>query len=404
MNVDRDKAAEIRQAVLARWRAVMGDSSEVRLDRYAGCLLGGAVGDALGAPVEFMSLADIIATHGPAGIRDYARAYGRLGAITDDTQMTLFTAEGLLRACVRASMRGIGPAFASVTDHAYGRWLQTQGEHPRFKTYSDPAAMGWLIAHQELFNQRAPGITCLSAIRNKVRAGTPADNLSKGCGGVMRVAPVGLICAALKPGSDEADGDRIAFELGCQIAGLTHGHPTGQHPAGYLSVLIAVLADGCAWHTAHERARQALANVPSSGETATIVDEAIRRAKEGPNDPQAIAALGAGWVAEEALAISVYCAASALSKLESEATAFERSVILAVNHDGDSDSTGAITGNIVGVALGQKLIPQRWLQQLELAQVIHQMGQDLASISVWDVDEHATSEENDYWWARYPGA
>jgi ADP-ribosylglycohydrolase len=63
-------------------------------DRYRGCLLGGAVGDALGAGIEFWSLADIRAQHGPGGLTGYVPCYGRPNAITDDTQMTLFTAEG----------------------------------------------------------------------------------------------------------------------------------------------------------------------------------------------------------------------------------------------------------------------------------------------------------------------
>lgn len=63
-------------------------------DRYQGCLLGGAVGDALGAPLEFMRRSEILQAFGPKGITDLVPAYGKLGAITDDTQMTLFTAEG----------------------------------------------------------------------------------------------------------------------------------------------------------------------------------------------------------------------------------------------------------------------------------------------------------------------
>jgi len=63
-------------------------------DRFRGCLLAGAAGDTLGAPVEFMGLASIRDRFGPGGIRGLAPAYGREGgAITDDTQMTLFTAE-----------------------------------------------------------------------------------------------------------------------------------------------------------------------------------------------------------------------------------------------------------------------------------------------------------------------
>lgn len=77
------------------------------LRRCRGCLLGGAVGDALGAPIEFMNIAEIQSRFGPGGIRDFAPAYGVIGAFTDDTQMTLFTTEGLLRAATRYDARGI---------------------------------------------------------------------------------------------------------------------------------------------------------------------------------------------------------------------------------------------------------------------------------------------------------
>jgi hypothetical protein len=101
------------------------------------------VGDALGAPVEFMSRAAILRQFGPDGITDYAPAYGGLGKITDDTQMTLFTAEGLLRAWVRESARGIPATYAGVTAHAYQRWLATQGERPRDGVDLVPSRVGY---------------------------------------------------------------------------------------------------------------------------------------------------------------------------------------------------------------------------------------------------------------------
>jgi ADP-ribosylglycohydrolase len=61
-------------------------------------LLGAAVGDALGARIEFMRLPEIWRRYRHAGVADYVEAYGRRGAVTDDTQMTLFTAERLMRA------------------------------------------------------------------------------------------------------------------------------------------------------------------------------------------------------------------------------------------------------------------------------------------------------------------
>ena len=105
-------------------------------ERARGCLLAGACGDALGGPVEFMRDGEIRARFGPGGIRDMAPAYGKLGAITDDTQMTLFTAEGLIRAHLRWLRRGVSEP-AAVVRGAYLRWLQTQGERPRQATFPE---------------------------------------------------------------------------------------------------------------------------------------------------------------------------------------------------------------------------------------------------------------------------
>src|SRR6516225_3717441 len=169
-------------------------------ERFRGCLLGGAVGDALGAPVEFHTREQILARFGPDGITDYAPAYGGVGRITDDTQMTLFTAEGLLRYWVRGCMRGLS-THTGVTANAYLRWLCTQGEAPVHEVgVGEPLGdgePGWLYQHRQLHSKRAPGNTCLSEIRRMRALGEPAHNGSKGCGGVMRVAPVGLFVARM---------------------------------------------------------------------------------------------------------------------------------------------------------------------------------------------------------------
>ena len=91
--------------------------------RFRGCLLGGAVGDALGADIEF--LAEIVAQFGPEGPGEVGAGYGTPGAITDDTQMTLWTAEGLLRALHRGATRGI-VSVQGVGMNALLRWLATQ--------------------------------------------------------------------------------------------------------------------------------------------------------------------------------------------------------------------------------------------------------------------------------------
>jgi ADP-ribosylglycohydrolase len=201
--------------------------------RYSGCLLGGAIGDALGAPVEFMRRAEIITRFGPKGITQYAPAYGGLGTITDDTQMTLFTAEGLLRAVARQACSDYTPLMEMVAE-SYLRWLFTQGIQPSVRIPTD----SWLTRQKSLHDRRAPGNTCLAALREMQMPPMPSKNNSKGCGGVMRMAPVGLIGRSLK-----WDARRV-FDSGCLIALLTHGHPSGVFPAGVLATLILALIDG----------------------------------------------------------------------------------------------------------------------------------------------------------------
>lgn len=361
-------------------------------ERFTGCLLGGAVGDALGAPVEFMSRQRIHQQFGPQGITDYAPAFGGLGVITDDTQMTLFTAEGLLRADVRGSMRGMCHP-PSVIAHAYLRWLVTQGVEPAPEIREGllkqglEGAPGWLIQHRELHYRRAPGNTCLSALQSMTRLGDVAINNSKGCGGVMRAAPVGLY---LWPSRDVG----AAFELACETAAITHAHPSGILPAGVLAALILQLLHGNTLHGALKLAMAELQEHADHEETSQFLITAIELADSSLSPEQAIAFLGEGWVAEEALAIAVYCALIAEN--------FRHGVMLAVNHDGDSDSTGAIAGNILGVMYGIKAVPTSWLEPLELREVITEIANDLLAVNKWDVDEIG-GKDNDWVWKKYPG-
>jgi hypothetical protein len=143
------------------------ENDELR-SRFRGCLLGGAVGDALGAPIEFMTLAEIRSDFGPRGIEAYSPIPNGLGAITDDTQMSLFTAEGLIRAQQRYRERGICNPVA-VVFHAYLRWLLTQVQDPRQVPW-DPEfgdkVDGWLVEQRFLQAERAPGLTCMSALES----------------------------------------------------------------------------------------------------------------------------------------------------------------------------------------------------------------------------------------------
>ncbi|BBO81707.1 hypothetical protein DSCO28_22730 [Desulfosarcina ovata subsp. sediminis] len=338
--------------------------SLTRSSRALACMLGGAIGDALGAPVEFFSLDEIRRRYGDSGIARFEKAYGRLGAITDDTQMALFTAEGLILSRVRREYAG-EDLVATAIYHAYLRWLYTQDTRNQAQLIHQHGTCsvidGILTGHRDLFVQRAPGNACLSALRSgKMGTVERAINDSKGCGGVMRVAPVGLAYA---------DTEK-AFRLGCASAAITHGHPTGHLCAGLMAALISRLCGGATLLDAIADATGILMDHDNHGECLKAVAAAVELSHQQDPSPERIETLGAGWVAEEALAMGIYAALVAGAD-------FRRGVLLAVNHSGDSDSTGAIAGNIIGARYGMDGIPAEWIAELEMGALIQEIATDL---------------------------
>jgi ADP-ribosylglycohydrolase len=108
-----------------------------------------------------------------------------------------------------------------------------------------------------------------------------------------------------------------------------------------------------------------------SEETVAAIEAAVRLADEAALTPEAVARLGEGWVAEEALAIALYCALTAPD--------FRSGALAAVNHGGDSDSTGAMTGSLLGTLLGVSAIPDEWIEELEDREIIATVAEDLAA-------------------------
>lgn len=349
-------------------------------DRFRGCLLGGAIGDALGAPVEFWSLGEIRSRIGAEGVVGYLEG----ARVTDDTQMTLFTAEGLIRSSVRGRSKGITDT-TGVVHNAYLRWLHTQGypwEEIGGARRGD-APDGWLVGERRLHHRRAPGNTCLSALRSG-RCGTikSPSNDSKGCGGVMRAAPVGLLTA------DPSE----AFRIGCETAAITHGHPDGWLTAGALAAIVALVIDGADLAAAVEESRRMIAAYPRNEATLAAIDDAVALAESGRTEPEHLERLGGAWVGEEALAIAVSCALAEPDP--------RRALLASVNHSGDSDSTGAICGNIVGAMQGASAFPREWITPLDVGDIVTTIADDLWHERSAPPDLDAGSPS---WRDRYPG-
>ena len=355
---------------------------------FRGCLIGGAAGDALGYAVEFMEDADIFRKYGENGITEYD-LYKGTAQISDDTQMTLFTATGLLLGTTRGMLRGIMGAYEDYIRHSYKDWYRTQTEqYPLPEEYH----YSWLVNVPELFSRRAPGNTCMSALGSNENGSVKHPiNRSKGCGGVMRVAPIGLYFAEKSMPIEKSD------MIGAEAAAITHGHELGWLPAAVLVHIIRHLVEneGESIFAAVQDARCTLPDVYPEAEEMdmlqTLLQKAIDLSKSELDDLNAIRQLGQGWVGEEALAIAVYCALR-------HPDSFEDAVIAAVNHSGDSDSTGAIAGNIMGAALGLKAIPEKYLERLELRDVILDLADDL--FNDCQMEEYGDYEDP-VWLAKY---
>ncbi|NGX15985.1 ADP-ribosylglycohydrolase family protein [Wenzhouxiangella sp. XN24] len=371
-------------------------------DRFRGCLLGGATGDALGAPVENMSRAGILERFGPSGITRYAEAHGGRGRITAATQMSLFTAEGLLRAWVRGCLEGHA-SVPEVTLRAYLRWLHTQRETTARHSAGAaqlPAGDGWLIQQAALHSRRSPGSTCLAALEEmrpgmlddspdehgpRGTHGLPPDltapNNSKGPCALVRNAPIGLFMWLPRV----RQTPQHAFQLGVDLAALTHGHPTGQLAAGALAALVLLLADGRPPGEALAETRRLVERYPRHTETLHAIEQAeILAGSELPH-ARALEELGGGQAAEEVLAIAIYCVLAGKS--------FAEVILLAVNHDGNSQATGAVAGNLAGARYGMAAIPADWLAPLELRAVICEIADDIYNYRTWDLGADARKPE-----------
>ncbi|GGP00152.1 ADP-ribosylglycohydrolase family protein [Wenjunlia tyrosinilytica] len=355
--------------------------------RVRGCLLGGAMGDALGAAVEFDSLGAIRSTYGAAGVVDLIPAFGRRGAVTDDTQMTLFTCEGLIRAQVRKDT-GVWHPPTDV-HRAHLRWAATQNDWGPDEREADT---GWLAREEWLYSRRAPGKACLSGLADS-RMGTldnPKNPGSKGCGTVMRSAPFGLLV-----GWDAG----LVFQLAVECAVHTHGHPTGYLSAGAFAVIVHALAQGAVLEDAVHRALDLLAGRDGNEETTEALKGALGAVRQGLPGPERVEALGAGWTAEEALAIGVYCALVAED--------VRHGLLLAVNHSGDSDSTGSICGNLLGTLHGETALPPNWVAEIEGRGTILQLADDFAMEMTQSTALHgpaveASEMDGGPWLERYP--
>lgn len=324
-------------------------------ERFKGCLLGGAIGDALGYPIEFLRDGKTLSAGTPL---DLKLASGGRAWVSDDTQMTLFCAEGLIRYLQGHPGAGIGGAGPAL-ELAFDRWYATQVGLK--EPLREGAGGGSLLQDRRLHARRAPGNTCLSAL-HELRGGRRSYNDSKGCGAIMRSAPIGL----------SASSPAQAFALAAESGRATHHHVTGYLSAAAFAALIHSLARGASLASAIPDVLQQLAAEKGHEETSRALTAALGASAE-PLDRARMEALGEGWTGEEALALGVRAALHA----DHDPTRVAEALWCSVAHHGDSDSTGSIAGNLLGARHGLAGLPTRWCEQVELRDLIERLAHDL---------------------------
>jgi ADP-ribosylglycohydrolase len=177
----------------------------------------------------------------------------------------------------------------------------------------------------------------------------------------MRSAPFGLCF------------DReTAYQLAAECAAQTHGHPTAIRSTGLFVGIVADLTAGVPLREAVDRAVDAKGSGVGARETRDALAKAVKLADAatGGPTPEDVAAVGAGWIAEEALGVAAYCALACGGDVVA-------GLLAAVNHGGDSDSTGAIAGNLLGAAYGVQALPAEWVAELEALTVVNRVADDL---------------------------
>lgn len=333
-------------------------------DKCRGSLVGGAIGDALGYPVEFVnSFEEIKAKYGDNGIVEYDMSYPWLDEkldkvlFSDDTQMTLYTIEGLFEA--ERSGRPIVPTICN----AYLAWFGHQVGKKVKISYDSK-----LSRIEELNQRRAPGNTCLSALLS-IYNGKDPMNSSKGCGGIMRVAPIGLYGAIHGWSLEET------AKLAGEVAELTHLHPLSTYPSAALAVIVQLCVsddetiDCSRFEAIVEKSLEIVSgaygdDAPSMVDFKSLIRKALRIEDNLLQDWEIIENdLGGGWVAEETLAIAVF---SVIRHIDD----FNACMICSVNHGGDSDSTGAVAGNIIGAIIGYEAIPDKFTKSIQLKELL----------------------------------
>ncbi|MGM9578281.1 MAG: ADP-ribosylglycohydrolase family protein, partial [Evtepia sp.] len=333
---------------------------------YRGCLLGMAVGDAMGYTVDNRSWQEIREDYGPHGLLGYDLVNG-YADVTSYTQLAAFTCNGLLLGLTRGQMLGKMAPFIKYIGMSSREWAASQRPWGRpSRTYC------WLLRRPELCRRHCMDTRMLDTL-NRPALGTPetpANSYSSPCSLTTAIG-VGLFFHEDRMDRQEID------RLGAEAVALTHGSPTAflsgavlahlisrllRNPAAPLKPLVLEAVEAMKEQFGHQYSQ--------AFEIATLVRHAITYAESpGLNQVEVMERLECDS-ASQVLAGAVYaCLTSGAD--------FDSAMIAAVNHSGRSAAVGAITGAILGLRLGEEALPDFYIECLEPAEVLRELADDL---------------------------
>jgi len=329
---------------------------------FRGCLLGMAVGDAMGAPVDGKHYQDICQMYGPAGLLGYDTANG-LAEITSYTQTGLFAANGLLVSAARGKTDAES-LMLSIT-RALKEWARMQ-----HLPGSPEKRSCWLSYIPQLRRRRCMDPRTLDALTREV-LGTPQNPANQGAGpGTLTAA----VCVGLF-----FHPERMGFQdigtLGARIVALTHGDPMAYLSGALLAYTIAgILHDpDCSMEEQVLHASDAVA-AQFPGAAAARLSGLIRDAVNLSHTPQIPAVQAMERLecntAAQVLAGAVYAVLAGSGD-------FDAAMITAVNHSGKSAAVGAVTGALLGASQGEEALPAFYLDCLDCDEVIRELASDL---------------------------
>ena len=299
--------------------------------RCTGSLLGTAVGDILGANVEFFSRSEIIQEHGL--LVNFLDSPARpMGMFTDDTEMTIALAASLV------SCRSLDGAHCAT---AYA------------KAFIAEPRRGYGPSASQILNMLAEGAN----FRTSGRAIHPQGSYANG--GAMRIAPVGL---AFRNASEEVLYRAVEMALLC-----THVHPEAVDGAFIQAKAISEL---CRWKTASNRqVSELLVHLQSLAGTDPMrlrMDFILEGLARGWSDEKFLAMVCMPNEFGEQFQIhAAEAVACALWAFANEWHHPEMCVIRAVMLGGDADTVGAMAGALAGALHGTDWVPNRWLHAME---------------------------------------